>query len=126
MLGILFILCPATPLLAFIAGWWLRGNRYFFAKWWILATYYGLIFLSILVAAATFLLEDYPVNAALAAVVGFLMFVAFVAAMSGPMLALLLVVSEHPSRYPHGHCQSCGYNLTGNLSGICPECGTPT
>jgi hypothetical protein len=24
-----------------------------------------------------------------------------------------------------GHCQSCGYNLTGNISGICPECGTP-
>jgi len=23
-----------------------------------------------------------------------------------------------------GRCQSCGYNLTGNTSGICPECGT--
>lgn len=23
-----------------------------------------------------------------------------------------------------GNCQSCGYNLTGNVSGICPECGT--
>ncbi len=22
-------------------------------------------------------------------------------------------------------CQSCGYDLTGNVSGICPECGTP-
>lgn len=22
-----------------------------------------------------------------------------------------------------GHCGSCGYNLTGNLSGVCPECG---
>jgi hypothetical protein len=22
-----------------------------------------------------------------------------------------------------GHCQNCGYNLTGNVSGICPECG---
>jgi len=22
-------------------------------------------------------------------------------------------------------CLSCGYNLTGNTSGICPECGTP-
>jgi hypothetical protein len=26
-------------------------------------------------------------------------------------------------RYPKGHCQGCGYNLTGNVSGICPECG---
>lgn len=22
-------------------------------------------------------------------------------------------------------CRSCGYNLTGNVSGICPECGAP-
>ena len=21
------------------------------------------------------------------------------------------------------HCRSCGYNLTGNVSGVCPECG---
>ncbi|HUU97923.1 MAG TPA: hypothetical protein VM487_19475 [Phycisphaerae bacterium] len=21
------------------------------------------------------------------------------------------------------HCQSCGYDLTGNVSGVCPECG---
>ena len=26
---------------------------------------------------------------------------------------------------PQGHCQKCGYNLTGNTSGICPECGGP-
>jgi hypothetical protein len=25
-----------------------------------------------------------------------------------------------------GLCSSCGYNLTGNTSGICPECGRPT
>ena len=23
-----------------------------------------------------------------------------------------------------GHCKKCGYDLTGNVSGICPECGT--
>lgn len=27
-------------------------------------------------------------------------------------------------RIPPGHCQKCGYNLTGNVSGICPECGS--
>jgi hypothetical protein len=26
-------------------------------------------------------------------------------------------------RRPPGHCQSCGYNLMGNVSGVCPECG---
>ncbi len=29
-------------------------------------------------------------------------------------------------RPPAGHCQACGYNLTGNESGTCPECGEPT
>jgi hypothetical protein len=24
-----------------------------------------------------------------------------------------------------GGCLNCGYNLTGNVSGVCPECGTP-
>lgn len=26
---------------------------------------------------------------------------------------------------PRGHCRACGYDLTGNVSGICPECGKP-
>jgi hypothetical protein len=26
-------------------------------------------------------------------------------------------------RPPLGHCQSCGYDLFGNVSGVCPECG---
>jgi hypothetical protein len=25
-----------------------------------------------------------------------------------------------------GNCPTCGYNLTGNVSGICPECGSET
>jgi hypothetical protein len=28
-------------------------------------------------------------------------------------------------RSPHGFCARCGYNLTANVSGTCPECGTP-
>jgi hypothetical protein len=26
-------------------------------------------------------------------------------------------------KYPAGTCQGCGYDLTGNMSGRCPECG---
>ena len=28
-------------------------------------------------------------------------------------------------RYPVGHCSACGYDLTGNVSGCCSECGEP-
>jgi len=33
---------------------------------------------------------------------------------------------RHARRPPPDHCSRCGYNLTGNTSGICPECGVPT
>ena len=26
---------------------------------------------------------------------------------------------------PNGRCQKCGYDLTGNVSGRCAECGMP-
>ncbi len=31
---------------------------------------------------------------------------------------------RYKHRKRHGLCLSCGYNLTGNESGTCPECGT--
>ena len=37
-----------------------------------------------------------------------------------------VVVNHLRGRHPPGHCQQCGYNLTGNVSGKCPECGKPT
>jgi len=33
-----------------------------------------------------------------------------------------ILVRHHPTV---GHCPHCSYNLTGNQSGKCPECGTP-
>lgn len=35
--------------------------------------------------------------------------------------AIMLVVACR--RRPPGHCTHCSYNLTGNESGVCPECG---
>ena len=28
-------------------------------------------------------------------------------------------------RVLRGRCESCDYDLTGNVSGVCPECGVP-
>jgi hypothetical protein len=39
--------------------------------------------------------------------------------------ALLACRWIFPQWRPPGHCQRCGYDLTGNVSGRCPECGTP-
>ncbi len=40
------------------------------------------------------------------------------------LLTMLSVyVLRRNRRYPRGHCQSCGYNLTNNTTGTCPECG---
>lgn len=37
----------------------------------------------------------------------------------------LVLARRFYSPVPPGHCEECRYNLTGNLSGWCPECGTP-
>ena len=36
------------------------------------------------------------------------------------------LIRERRPFYPPGHCKMCGYNLTGNESGVCPECGSKT
>ena len=39
----------------------------------------------------------------------------------------ILAFAEHRRRKQTGRglCSTCGYSLTGNTSGVCPECGTP-
>jgi hypothetical protein len=32
--------------------------------------------------------------------------------------------AQRMSKYPRGHCRKCGCDLTGNVSGVCPKCGT--
>ena len=34
-----------------------------------------------------------------------------------------IYVSRYNLRIPWVHCRTCGYDLTGNTSGTCPECG---
>jgi hypothetical protein len=35
----------------------------------------------------------------------------------------LVVARMMPTRVKTGYCKKCGYNLKGNVSGVCPECG---
>jgi hypothetical protein len=48
---------------------------------------------------------------------------------SASPVAVLLIRFRRTTRAGVRHranlCSACGYNLTGNVSGVCPECGTP-
>lgn len=39
--------------------------------------------------------------------------------------ALSRIARWYKIRRRPGACKACGYNLTGNVSGVCPECGRP-
>lgn len=39
------------------------------------------------------------------------------------VFALMLVVLPRRRIRVPGRCSRCGYDLTGNVSGVCPECG---
>ena len=41
-----------------------------------------------------------------------------------PALAFIRGPLRRHRRRKHGLCEQCSYNLTGNTSGVCPECGT--
>ena len=42
-----------------------------------------------------------------------------------PMIALIRSPARRRQRRRgRGLCIECGYDLTGNMSGVCPECGT--
>jgi len=43
-----------------------------------------------------------------------------------PMLAFIRGPFRRFRRRRRGLCVQCGYNLTGNTTGVCPECGTQT
>lgn len=41
-------------------------------------------------------------------------------------LVMAAFVHRKAKLKPSGHCGKCGYSLTGNTSGVCPECGVRT
>ena len=49
----------------------------------------------------------------------------FVAGLAAPLAVIVILISARRSRSSRAECPRCGYNLTGNRSGRCPECGRP-
>ena len=41
------------------------------------------------------------------------------------LLVFWVIDKLYPRPQVFGYCKKCDYDLTGNVSGVCPECGTP-
>ena len=54
-----------------------------------------------------------------------LMFSGVLLIYTSPITVSTACIWQICARFPPGHCPQCGYNLTGNESGVCPECATP-
>jgi hypothetical protein len=55
--------------------------------------------------------------------VGFMVFIGMIYNAPGFLVCTLFAFWKTRVRHKPGECVNCGYNLTGNMSGICPECG---
>ena len=42
------------------------------------------------------------------------------------LIAVPSFIAWRVTRHLPGHCRKCQYDLTGNVSGVCPECGSKT
>jgi hypothetical protein len=107
--------CGAVPLLTWCLAGALTRRGFWHRTWKLVAGYYAFTVLT----AAMYLAVQECIFWVLS----------LTAVILGPMLAfgLLVYVWMLPPlpRYPAAHCSHCGYNLTGNVSGVCPECSTP-
>ncbi|MBN1514671.1 MAG: hypothetical protein JXB13_21835 [Phycisphaerae bacterium] len=51
--------------------------------------------------------------------------ISFFLALVGPLVALHIRAAVRDAALQRQQCLQCGYNLTGNVSGMCPECSRP-
>lgn len=111
------IACPIGALVAFICGilavpWLSAKNARQSGKWLIVSV-------TPVTVASAVLAEFDPSSSAY--------FRTYAVLILPPALAFILTClvlnRTLPDTHKAGHCQKCGYNLTENVSGVCPECG---
>ncbi|GMU22180.1 MAG: hypothetical protein AMXMBFR13_22680 [Phycisphaerae bacterium] len=104
--------CPAMPLACSVVGTAFKGRAYFNRVIPWVAVYYIVLTPLFLLSFGT-RIEMMGCLTLMAGLGG------------GPIgLHLLFAFSGQPG-VPPGCCSQCGYDLTGNVSGVCPECGQP-
>ncbi len=109
-----------VPGLAFAAAGWLVGRRFRYPpppsrSWAVLALCPATLPAALVVILVGASVWDSPAAA--------LQVAAFAAVCFGPAFGLTWLGLH--CRHKPGHCDRCGYDLTGNVSGRCPECGRP-
>lgn len=117
----------ASPAIGFFLGWLLgRASKTPFAKrrWPPLAVYYLLLVVMFLTSV-----EAKTYGAGMELVPGLFVFLFLLLLLGGPILLLYFLIVAFPrsAQAPMDNvCSGCRYDLTGNVSRICPECGQPT
>lgn len=114
--AILFLALTASPLLGFGIGSFRGGRRFIWKHGLVLGAYYLAVYAPYAIMTLVFHREVWGLQC-----------VGCVVIISGPILGIWFAFfGRHiRCRIPPDHCQRCGYDLTGNVSGKCPECGEP-
>jgi len=141
----------ATPSIKYLPCFWEPQSYYRGGVWWL--TFLPLWMLLAVVAIPTFLLWWFDRRPYSSRPVDFDTKLIRMLKWVGLVVCIILLISESITgriyRYPvmetlfatvavttallwrhddhrisPGHCNNCNYNLTGNVSGTCPECGT--
>lgn len=116
-LAVLYTALWACPLLGLGVGGLMKGAAYA-GRWWPILLAYYLIFVLPVFVGANHRHQLFFCSGTLL----------------GPLIGFLLAVGGLPEHLDHfpppqdehaGLCSNCGYDLTGNVSGKCPECGLP-
>ena len=100
----LVIICAAAPLAGFILGVLIRRSFVVQGLVWMTCYY---------IVAGTLLVFWLPLVLPGAFVVCVL------------LVRLALMPEKRPPEEQRPYCKGCRYDLTGNVSGVCPECGRP-
>ena len=118
------MLAFAAPLVGFAGGYALKGKPFFRGNRRSLAIYYCAVLASYGVVYAALFLGATEQDA----IVSRPQSLGCFGLVLGPFVGVWFVAAAlgMPKIVDPDVCRKCGYNLTGNVSGVCPECGACT
>ena len=132
----LLALIISFALLVLLIAWQTHGSFSRTAFWWVAGTVAEINAISYAVGGGAYLIDlpgllfvgplwDYTLNSPVMEIALTVACVAISVLAWGYIAGRIIgVIVARRKRIAKGFCPVCGYNLTGNTSGVCPECGT--